>query len=49
MGSVKKPRNESNKATLARVKKQMAKPRIVKSAKKGRVNPQVSHWPRHNP
>ncbi len=34
MGSVRKPTNESNKATLARVKKEMAKPRIAKSARK---------------
>ena len=34
MGTVKKPTNESDKATLARVKKEMAKPRIAKSARK---------------
>ena len=34
MGTVRKPRNESNKATLARVKKEMAQPRIAKSARK---------------
>ena len=33
MGTVKKPTNESDKATLARVKKEMAKPRIAKSAR----------------
>jgi hypothetical protein len=35
MGSIKKPENESNKATLARIKKEMAQPRIAKSARKG--------------
>jgi hypothetical protein len=35
MGSVRKPRSESNKATLARIKKIMAQPRIAKSARKG--------------
>ena len=34
MGTVRKPRNESDKATLARIEKEMAKPRIAKSAKK---------------
>jgi hypothetical protein len=34
MGTVRKPRNESNEATLARVKKEMAQPRIAKSARK---------------
>ena len=34
MGTVKKPTNESDKATLARVEKEMAKPRIAKSARK---------------
>ena len=33
MGTVKKPTNESDKATLARVEKEMAKPRIAKSAR----------------
>jgi hypothetical protein len=33
MGTVKKPTNESDKATLALVKKEMAKPRIAKSAR----------------
>ena len=35
MGTIRKPRNESNKATLARIKKEMAQPRIAKSARKG--------------
>ena len=35
MGTTRKPGKESNKATLARVKKEMAQPRIVKSARKG--------------
>jgi hypothetical protein len=35
MGTRREPRKESNKATLARVKKEMAQPRIVKSARKG--------------
>jgi hypothetical protein len=34
MGKVSKPTNESDKATLARVEKEMAKPRIPKSARK---------------
>ena len=34
MGTVRKPMNESDKATLARVEKDMAKPRIAKSARK---------------
>jgi hypothetical protein len=34
MGAARKPRNESDKATLARVKKEMAQPRIAKSARK---------------
>ncbi len=34
MGTVREPRNESNKATLARVEKEMAQPRIAKSARK---------------
>jgi histone H3/H4 len=35
MGSIRKPRNESDKATLARIMKEMAQPRIAKSARKG--------------
>jgi hypothetical protein len=35
MGSIRKPRNESNKATLARIEKEMAKPRMAKSARNG--------------
>ena len=35
MGSIRKPGNESNKATLFRIKKEMAQPRIAKSARKG--------------
>ena len=35
MGTIREPRNESNQATLARIKKEMAKPRIAKSARKG--------------
>jgi hypothetical protein len=34
MGTVRKPRKESSNATLARIKKEMAKPRIAKSARK---------------
>jgi len=34
MGSIKKPGKESNEATLARIKKEMAQPRIAKSARK---------------
>jgi len=33
MGTTRKPGKESNKATLARVKKEMAQPRIAKSAR----------------
>ena len=33
MGTSKNPTNESDKATLALVKKEMAKPRIAKSAR----------------
>jgi hypothetical protein len=35
MGTIREPRNESSKATLARIKKEMAQPRIAKSARKG--------------
>jgi hypothetical protein len=35
MGNIRKPGNESDKATLARITKEMAKPRIAKSARKG--------------
>ena len=35
MGAIREPKNESNKATLARIQKEMAKPRIAKSARKG--------------
>jgi hypothetical protein len=34
MGTIRKPRNESDKATLARIEKEMAQPRIAKSARK---------------
>ena len=34
MGTIRKPRKESDKATLARVTKEMAQPRIAKSARK---------------
>ena len=34
MGTITKPTNESDKAILARVEKEMAKPRIAKSARK---------------
>jgi hypothetical protein len=34
MGTTRKPGKESDKATLARIKKEMAQPRIVKSARK---------------
>jgi hypothetical protein len=37
MGTTKKPRKESNKATLARIEKEMAQPRISKSARQGYV------------
>jgi hypothetical protein len=33
MGTVRKPRKEPNKATLARSEKEMAQPRIAKSAR----------------
>ena len=35
MGTKREPRNESNQATLSRIKKEMAKPRIAKSAREG--------------
>jgi len=35
MGNMRKPRKESDKATLARIKKEMALPRLAKSARKG--------------
>jgi hypothetical protein len=35
MAGIRNPSNESNKATLARITKVMAQPRIVKSARKG--------------
>ena len=35
MGTTRKPRKESNKAALARIKKEMAQPRIAKSARNG--------------
>ena len=34
MRTIRKPRKESNKATLARIMKEMAQPRIAKSARK---------------
>jgi hypothetical protein len=34
MGSTRKPANESDKEILARIKKEMALPRIAKSARK---------------
>jgi hypothetical protein len=34
MGTKWEPRKESNKATLARIEKEMAQPRIAKSARK---------------
>ena len=40
MGTFREPRNESSKATLARIKKEMAQPRIAKSARKGASNRQ---------
>jgi hypothetical protein len=35
MGTIRKARNESDKATLSRIEKEMAQPRIAKSARKG--------------
>jgi hypothetical protein len=35
MGARKEPKKESNKATIARITKEMAQPRIAKSARKG--------------
>jgi hypothetical protein len=35
MGTIREPRNESSKATLARITKIMSQPRITKSARKG--------------
>jgi len=33
--TIREPRSESNRATLSRIKKEMAQPRIAKSARKG--------------
>jgi hypothetical protein len=38
MGNKRKPRNESNQATLARITKEMVQPRIAKSARISGVN-----------
>jgi hypothetical protein len=35
METTRKPRKESNRATLARIKKEMKQPRIAKSAREG--------------
>jgi hypothetical protein len=35
MGTIREPRNESSNATLIQIKKEMAQPRITKSARKG--------------
>ena len=48
MGPTRKPGKESNKATLARIEKEMAQPRIVKSARKGASTRQDSQSPRHD-
>jgi hypothetical protein len=48
MGITGKPGKESNKATLARIKKEMAQPRIVKSARKGASTRHDSQRPRHD-
>ena len=38
MGSIKEPRKESNKATLARIKKEMDEPRMAESTREENVN-----------
>ena len=38
MGSIKEPRKESNKATLARIKKEMDEPRMAESTREEDVN-----------
>ena len=43
MGTTRKPGKESNKATLARVKKEMGQSRFVKSARKGASTRKRSH------
>jgi hypothetical protein len=48
MGTIREPRDESNKATLSRIKKEMGQPRITKSARKGARTRQDSQWPRHD-
>ena len=48
MGSIKEPRNESDKATLSRIKEEMAQPRIAKSARKEAEIRPDSPWPRPN-
>jgi hypothetical protein len=35
MGTIRELRKESSKVTLARIKQEMAQPRIAKSARKG--------------
>jgi hypothetical protein len=47
MKTIREPRKESNKALLARIKKEMAQPRIVKSARK-EVSTKGDSQPRHN-
>ena len=42
MRTTRKLRKESNKATLARIKKEMAQPRIAKSARKWALTRQDS-------
>jgi hypothetical protein len=37
MATPRAPRNESGKATLARIRKEMARPRVTKSARKADV------------
>jgi len=38
MGTIREPRKESSKATLARVKKQMDEPRMAESTREEDVN-----------
>ena len=38
MGSIKEPRKESNKATLARIKKEMDEPRMAESTREENAN-----------
>ena len=48
MRTTRKPRKESDKATLARIEKEMAQPRIAKSAREEASARKDSQWLRHD-